>query len=145
MLVEAEAHLEAGLGPGGSGLIKSVDGAVSFQALAEKPPQGHQLPAAFLIPVAERGQDMQAIGAVRQRVATRFGVVLALGGRNNPRGDGVSAELDTLTTAVKGRFRGWQPTPHHEETAFRQGRATAFQRGVVYYLLEFETAIQEGD
>ncbi|MBP5857292.1 hypothetical protein KAJ83_09750 [Marivibrio halodurans] len=145
MLADAEAHLESGLGPSGNGALKSVDGAVSFQALAAKPPQGHQLPAAFVIPVSERGQEMRAIGAVRQRVATRFGVVLALGGRNNPRGDGLSAELDDLTAAIKDRFRGWQATAHHEETEFRQGRATAFQRGVVYYLLEFETAVQEGE
>ncbi|MCR9218929.1 MAG: hypothetical protein NXI21_01765 [Alphaproteobacteria bacterium] len=143
MLVAAEQRLEAALGPAGSGLLKSVDGAISFQALAARPPQRHGTPAAFVIPIAQRAEPSSLVNAVRQRTTQRFGVLLALAGRNRPRGDGLSEELEEIEAAVKGVFRGWQATEEHEPAEHRRSATSAFANGLLFYLIEFETARQE--
>lgn len=145
MLIAVESHLKTGLGPGGSGALKSVDGAFTLDALGKRPPQTHQLPAAFVVPVQERAGDSTIVGGTRQRVAKQFGVLLAIGARNDPRGDSLSGQIDDLSAAVKAHLVGWQPSAEHEPTLYRGAREYGMANAVGFWFMQFETAVQEGD
>jgi len=128
--------------------LQQVEGAASFAALTEaqaKPVPARQ-PAAWVIPVAERGETGQArlVGATRQRIALRVGVVIAKSHAGDRSGDRASREMEPIARAVRDALFGWAPPTDppggFDTVVYTGGRLLAFRDGYAWWLAEFETS-----
>lgn len=118
--------------------FKTVAGAAEFAALKNGPPKERQ-PAAYVIPIADQAGANKLVNGVRQQVASRFGVVLALGNLGDPRGEAASKAIETTRAAVRAALIGWSPTAGDDPVTFAQGRMIGIQDGVVWWQDEFIT------
>jgi len=122
--------------------FKRVAAAVSFAELQQsgRVPQGHQLPAAFVVPMDETaGGQRHGAGAHRQQLTQTIGVVLIVGARNDARGDKALDQVKPLADRVRDDLTGWPPTDRAAPLAYRRGRVAGFQQGAVFWLAEFTT------
>lgn len=135
MLAEIEARLTAAAMPP----LRQVAGAAEFQAAARQAPPRERQPAAYVIPVAETGGPNRLANAVRQQVAARIGVVLALGNLADPRGQGATRALEDVRGAVRAALVGWAPTDADDPLTFTRGAAVAFRDNVLWWLDEYQS------
>lgn len=141
MLAEIQARLAVAAAP----TVKSVAGAAEFAAAAKNAPPRERQPAAFVIPVAETAGPSRLVNAVRQQVAARIGVVLAIGGHADPRGEGAAEDIEAVRKSVRDALLGWAPTADDEPLTFVRGAAVAFKDGVLWWLDEFQSGFTIDD
>lgn len=123
--------------------LKLVEGAAKFAALKSNPPVSKQ-PAAWVFPVSDApGANALAVG-VRQRVVERIGVALALGDVGDRRGEAAAKSIETLRDEVRDAIVGWQPSAAFDQFTYARGALVDFRNGVVWFEMEFETAILIG-
>ena len=102
---------------------------------------GNGYPAAYVIPLAERGgQNNSATMFVRQKIDMRFGVLLAV---KNWR-DAVSRrslnDLKSIKDAVRASLIGWLPTGCDDLVTFGSGKLVRIQDGILWWQEEYLTA-----
>lgn len=118
--------------------LNLVASASEFAALKGAPPKEKQ-PAAYVMPIAETAGPNRLANGVRQQVAARVGVVLALGNLSDRRGGPAAEALEAVRDAVKAALVGWPPSADDEPLTFAQGRAVTFADGVFWWQDEFAT------
>ncbi len=118
--------------------LKKIAGAADF-ASAGLNLKG-KLPAAYVIPLAERAGENSLVSAVSQRTEARFGVVLAISNLRDARGQNAQGDLAPLRAAVMAVLLGWQPGPDYDPVVFGSGRLLQLQDGVLWWQDEFVTA-----
>lgn len=134
MLLNAiEAHLTSSVPA-----LKKVAGAADF-ASAGMDLKG-KLPAAYILPLAERAGGNSLVMEVSQKIEVRFGVMLAISNLRDARGQNAQGDLAPLRTAVLAALIGWQPDPGHDPVLFGSGRVIQLQDGVLWWQDEFVTA-----
>ena len=133
MLAEIQARLTAEVPA-----LKLVAGAAELAALRNNPPKSRQ-PAAYVLPIADTAGPNSVAMAVSQQVTERFGVALALGSHEDPRGGAASEAMETVKRAVRDALLGWPPETGMEGCHYAGARTIDFRGGVVWLLLEFTT------
>lgn len=141
MIADVIARLNGTIGPGGSGVLRTVAGAAEYAALDAPPPQARQ-PAAYVLPLGEvAGANGLAAGPVRQRITATLGLVLLVTNLRDPRGQASADMLAPLLAAARGALVGWQPSAEHDPMEFRRGRLIDISEGTLAWQDEFETSI----
>lgn len=133
MISEVIAHLKTAV----PALVK-VSGAADFAAAGAD--LKNSLPAAYVLPLAEKADASPLADAVLQRVGSRFGVVVAVSNLRDPRGENAHGALEPLRQAVIAALLGWPPSDAHEPVEFAAGRILSFTDGVLWWQDEFTTA-----
>ena len=67
------------------------------------------LPAAYVQPLAESAGPLELIGVTSQRVAVRFGVVLAVSGKRDAMGSAAEDFLHPLRMSLRAALVGFVP------------------------------------
>jgi len=98
-------------------------------------------PVAYVIPLADRaGSNSSGTTFVRQRVETRFGVLLGVKSLK----DAVSRQnLNNLTPvrkAIQSALIGWMPAGSDDLVTYGSGKLLKIQDGVLWWQDEFITA-----
>ncbi|WP_119167110.1 phage tail terminator protein [Algihabitans albus] len=106
-------------------------------------PQGHELPAVFLLPGGDRAQPSPVVsGRHRQRVEQLLRVVIAFeveGGRYSVA-DG--AEVEQLLRALRDRLVAWQPDVRLDPLDLVSGRTVALRDRLVWWEEVYRSAYQ---
>jgi len=91
--------------------LKFVGGAADYKVIDNQKPPLSKLPAAYVIPLAERAdRNSYASGAVSQRVHSFVGVLLVVtGAASDPRGEGASFAIEAVRAQVRAALLGWTP------------------------------------
>lgn len=118
--------------------LKLVAGAAAFSMLKENPSR-HQLPAAYVIPLADRASPNSLANGVRQMVTSRVGILLAVSSLRDPRGEETVDLLEPLRAKVVKAVLGWSPTTDDEPMTFLAGQVIAVRNGVLWWQDEFAT------
>lgn len=119
--------------------FRFVGGAMAYAALA-KGPEKHQLPAAFVLPLAMTAGDNRLTTGFRQRHVDAVGVVMVIAAVNSPAGAGADTALEAVHEALLAALAGWQPSADHEPMEFRRGALLDVGGGLVWWQDEFDTA-----
>lgn len=121
--------------------LKSVESAAELAALTVAPPL-HRMPAAYVIPLAERaGDNLAATLVTRQRVATQIGVVLVVAGRiADAKGGAQVVAIQTPREEIRAALLGWEPVAGHEPLQYVGGELLEFAGGAVWWQDDFATA-----
>ena len=138
LLEKVEARLSAQATPP----LVRVDGAASFAALTgsgARPPQPHQLPAGYVIPVRIRGDAQRLVGATNQRLTVRFAVVIATGHAGETSGETASRTAEEVERDVRAALIGWTPDGFDDAVVYRGGSLSAIEGGRAWWTAEFET------
>ncbi|ARO88178.1 hypothetical protein EBAPG3_010530 [Nitrosospira lacus] len=102
-----------------------------------------QVPAAYVVPAAERASQNQfATGGVLQRNQVRFAVVLAVSNVSDMRGEKAQADLRILRTSVITALLGWSPDSAFDPVEYVGGRLLRLSDAVLWWQDEFLTAHQ---
>lgn len=120
--------------------LKKIDGVVNLEAALKKPPPKDKQPAAFVLPVSDTAGQNNLVNAVSQRIAETFGVVLCLGNLSDSVGGTATEKLEAIKIEVMDALINWEPTAAHDPVTYKSGRVVAMHNGVVWWLLEFNTA-----
>lgn len=80
------------------------------------------MPAAFVLPLAEQGQDMGMSASTGIRVLQTFGVVHGISNRRDATGSAALDDLATLRQALRVALVGWVPDAN-------TGQAVSFAAG----------------
>lgn len=95
-------------------------------------------PAAYVQPLAETAAEPDLAGAVHQRIAQDFAVVLVVSNLQDATGAAAAAELHTRRLAVRAALLGWAPVPANgEPVVFTGGRLLRFESGRLWWTDEF--------
>ncbi len=122
-------------------VLKSVEGVVEF-ALAQQSLKG--VPAAFVVPLMDSATPNRMLsGAVEQRVAERFGVILAVSNVRDQRGQAANEDLEGVRKSVIAALLGWQPAAGYDPVEYGGGRMLSLINPVLWWQLEFTTAYIE--
>lgn len=116
----------------------NISGAASYAAAAADGLKGDQ--AAWVIPVADAPGANALENGIEQRVAVRFGVVVALRNVSDARGDAAIDDLEALRIDVRTQLLGWIPPDAFEVITRGQGRMLALDNMELWWLDEFLTA-----
>lgn len=115
--------------------FKFIGGALD---LSEATLQAVQLPAAFVIPVAEAGEPMDMQGLRQMRVQT-WAVAIVLKAMRIKAEQDQTAELQALRSAVQIALQGFQQTPQHSPTQFEAGQLEAMQGNAIAWIDQYTT------
>jgi hypothetical protein len=122
------------------GALKLVAKAGAYAEIADKPPQRHQMPAAYVIPLVERAGDAdRATMVVVQKKQITFGVVLVLSPLKDPRGGAPIDDMETPRTAVNDALIGWTPDGMEQHCLFAEGRLQFVGNGLLLWMDSFRT------
>ena len=117
--------------------LKRVAGSAELAAASE---DLKQVPAAFVIPAAERpGASSTGTMLVSQQNTVRFGVVLAVSNLRDARGEKAQADLLTLRTAIMTALLGWQPNVEFDPLEYAGGRLLQLADQVLWWQDDFTT------
>lgn len=133
LIDEVIAHLKTSVAA-----LKKVAGAVDFASAGMD--LKTNLPAAYVLPLAEKADPNQLADGVLQKVGARFGVVIAVSNLRDARGEQAHSGLDPLRSAVIAALLGWAPSDAHDPVEFVSGRILNFADGVLWWQDEFTTA-----
>lgn len=80
------------------------------------------MPALFVLPLSDRGEDVDAASSTDQRVPQTFGVVLCVSNQRDAQGAAALGDLHPLRQALKKALVGWVPDASNgEPVTFDQG------------------------
>lgn len=100
-------------------------------------------PAAFVVPLAERGGPSEfAAGVTAQRREPRVGVILVVRNVRAAKGAAALADIEPLRGLVDAQLFGWQPTADHEPLLLASGKILSMQNGVLWWQDEYVTAFE---
>ena len=119
-------------------VLKSVKGAADFAAAGMDGVK--QLPAAFVIPLAESaGEQQHATMSTQQGMRSTFGVILAAQNLRDARGDKALASIIELRRAVFAALYGWQPAEDFDPCEYSGGRILQLDNQVLWWQDDFVT------
>lgn len=118
-------------------LCKLVAGAAGF-ANAEAQLR-NKIPAAFVLPLAESAEANELSSGISQRVAQRFGVVLAVSNHRDAGGEAALGDLAPVRSAVMTALLGWAVDGNHDPVEFAGGRLVDLSQGVLWWQDDFLT------
>lgn len=98
-------------------------------------------PSAFLLPMAEAGEDMGMLSSTSQRLTNTFGVVHCINNRRDIQGGSNSLDdLTPLRAALKTSLVGWVPdATTGEAVTFANGRLLKMDGdGRLFWVDEFK-------
>lgn len=116
--------------------LKTVAGTAEF-AVAET--AAKQLPAAYVIPLADKASGNELETGVEQHVVARFGVALAIRNIKDARGQAGQAALKTLRDAVSVVLLGWEPLAGYDPVLYVGGQLIKIGNGVLWWQDEYVT------
>ncbi|NQV83918.1 MAG: hypothetical protein HQ494_08875 [Rhodospirillales bacterium] len=116
--------------------LKLVDGAAALSEIKNNPAKQ---PAAYVIPISERGGVNAVATAVRQEATARIGVLTALGNLKDKTGDTATQQLEALLIDIRTALVGWPPATGFEAYLYASGRVIEIRNRVVWHLSEFTT------
>lgn len=98
------------------------------------------LPAAFVLPLAERASTTAVLGMTESRVAEAFGVVHVLSNRRDAQGAAALTDLFSLRVALRSALVGWVPeTATGESVHYTSGRLLQLDgSGRLWWMDEFQ-------
>jgi hypothetical protein len=96
-------------------------------------------PCAYLLAPREQADGNELINAVSQRVADRFGVLLAVRNVSDAAGDAAYAELDGLRPSIKASLLNWVPATGHDPIEYTGGQLLYAANGLLVWGDEFTT------
>jgi len=99
-----------------------------------------QEPAAFVIPQTERASGNTLENGVSQRVAARFGVVIALSNLRDARGEKAQTELAPVRLSLFAALLGWAPDVDRDPCEYAGGKILRLSDRVLWWQDNFETA-----
>ncbi len=117
--------------------FKFVGGALD---LSETTLQAVQLPAAFVIPVAETGTALTLDGAYSTPTQVWAVAIVQKAMRTKASADQSDA-LDTLRTSVKVALQGYRPSPQHAPAQFDSGQLDSMEASTVIWIDQYTTRI----
>lgn len=121
--------------------FRKVAGAANFAAVKE---DLISPPAAYVIPLADVAKPSDLYGAaIEQKVAERFGVILAVINARDVRGDAVNAPLELLRKTTIGALLGYQPAIDYDPVQYGGGHILAMDVTTLFWQLEFVTGYYE--
>ena len=81
------------------------------------------MPAAFVLPLAEKGADMGLLGSTGQAIEQSFSVIHVLNNRRDATGKAALGDLATLRLNLRAALVGWVPDASNgENVIFTSGR-----------------------
>lgn len=126
-------------------VLKLVAGAAELSVL-EAAPKLHLLPAAWVIPLEERGAAPDLIGSALQSVTAAIGVVLAVAGaRADTAGAAQAQALEEVRRAVRPVLLGWVPPGCTDPLRFLSGALLRVMDGCVWWQDTYETSFEIDD
>lgn len=98
------------------------------------------LPAAFVLPLAESGADIDVLSSTYQRVLQTFGVVHGTSNRRDAAGGAALDDLHALRLALRTALVGWVPdAANGEAVSFTGGRLLRLDGDArLWWMDEFE-------
>lgn len=112
-------------------LLVSVAGASEFAAVSERVTIH---PAAWVLPEQDSaGDNRYGAGAISQRVATAFSVVIVAGTRGDQLGGATHDVLRPLRLQVLEALLGWHPTDAAEPITYLSGELLQVSAGLVWW------------
>lgn len=98
------------------------------------------LPAAFVLPLAERASTTAVLGMTESRVAETFGVVHVLSNRRDAQGSAALSDLFGLRAALRAALVGWVPDATTGESVhYTSGRLLRLDGiGRMWWMDEFQ-------
>lgn len=118
--------------------LRLVAGAADLAALREAPPLA--LPAAYVVPLAERAEPDALLGVVEQRLQLTFGVLLAVRSLRDARGEAAQNELRGLRDAVLAALMGWTARPDADPCEYAGGRLLQLNDTVLWWGDDYRAA-----
>lgn len=117
--------------------LKSVGVSVDLDAAIEGVVA---LPAAFVMPLAERASDMEMLSSTDQRITQAFGVVHVLSNQRDAQGGAAMNDLVALRMALRTALVGWVPDDATgEAVTFTAGRLLRLDGdGRLWWIDEFQ-------
>lgn len=120
--------------------LRLVDGALSFAALENNPPAA-SLPAAFVVPISDTASpNTLASGDVRQRVTSRFAVLICVARAGDARGGRSAAALDAIQVGVRDLLLGWRPAAGWSPVTYVGASLAGTHGGAVWIQVTFQAA-----
>lgn len=97
-------------------------------------------PSAFVLPLAESGDDIDLLSSTGQRLHLNFGVVHGLSNRRDAAGGAAMDDLATHRAALKAALIGWVPNADTgEAVTFKSGRLLKMDGdGRLWWIDEFQ-------
>ena len=97
-------------------------------------------PAAFVIPLGDKGVDLGMVGSTGQRVAQTFGVVHCLSNRRDAQGGAALNDLAAMRAKLRTALVGWVPdAATGEPVLFTAGRLLRLDGdGRLWWMDEFQ-------
>lgn len=114
--------------------LKRVEGALEMAALAGAPTQ---LPAHFVVPIAEEANPNRMVGVHDQAATRQFGVVTMI--RAGASTATASDELAELEAKVIDAIAGWTPPGASRACDYSSGRMLTVTGGAVAWMSTFRT------
>lgn len=98
------------------------------------------MPAAFVLPLADRAADMEMTGSTGQRIVQAFGVLHVLSNKRDSQGAAALDELKTHRLALREALVGWVPVEADgEAVTFTGGRLLRLDGdGRLWWIDEFQ-------
>lgn len=101
-----------------------------------------QVPAAYVVPSADRAGQNQLANGVSQRNQVRFAVVMAVSNMRDARGEKAQADLRLLRISIMTALLGWSPDVDFAPVEYVAGRLLRLSDSVLWWQDEFLTAHQ---
>lgn len=117
-----------------AGGLKRVEGALELAALNSAP---NQLPAHFVVPIAEEANPNKMAGVHDQAATRQFGVVTMV--RAAASTAATSDELADLEAKVIDALAGWTPPGASRACDYSSGRMLSVSGGAVAWISTFRT------
>lgn len=115
-----------------------IMGAAEFAEAVERATLPQAAFFAYLIPTGLRGGKPSSMsGMFTQPLSVTLGVVLGFR-THSPDAEAALTEIDARITQTIAAFVGWAPADQPGAFKLNSGRMTGFQKGAVFYQLEFE-------
>ena len=118
-----------------AGLQVDVRGAAALAAARSD----HRRDAVYVAPLSDTAAPSRVIGAMRQTVAARMGIVIAVDNSRDPRGEQAVSELERIREAVRDALLGWRGADGAWTPAeYRGGRLLRFEERTIWWQDEYE-------
>ena len=98
-------------------------------------------PAAFVLPLADRPSENDAVSIVSQQDVIRFGVAIAVKNLRDPRGQKANVDLRTLRISVMTALLGWSPASEYDPCEYGGGRLLQLDDQVLWWQDDYVTGL----
>lgn len=121
-----------------AGAFAEIAASADLDAAMDAPGSGA---AAYLVPLAEDGEDSPLVSVHRQRLEQAFGVVIRVQNLQDASGIAAAADLHTKRMAVRQALLGWVPdTTNGEPVRFAAGAILQFKEQRLWWQDVFRVA-----